>query len=54
MLIPSISFKKFVFVSELNDDNTTSSKWKFDQKGMASGPQAERLSDGNYLYLYNV
>ena len=27
---------------------------KFDQKGIAAGPQAERLSDGNYLYLYSI
>jgi hypothetical protein len=23
-------------------------------EGIAAGPQAERLSDGNYLYLYNI
>ena len=26
----------------------------FDHNGIAAGPQAERLSDGNYLYLYNI
>ena len=32
MLIPSNSFKNLLFVSELNDDNTSSSKWKLDNK----------------------
>ena len=29
-------------------------KGYFDHDGIAAGPQAERLSDGNYLYLYNI
>jgi hypothetical protein len=26
----------------------------FDHNGIAAGPQAEQLSDGSYLYLYNI
>lgn len=35
-------------------DWETGRKGEFDHYGLASGPQAARLSDGSYLYLYSI